>query len=261
MKISPLYFRIDINPKKTIVSWVNRKSIKDPRSFKEFVLAISKQTDCVIRVIGLEKEEENIWISIQSESMQSRQNAFLIINTATGNSCKVFDLPKADTHGANGTNDTKLISSGEDEEEDERVEKNSHSTTSQRSSMVRSSTMDNFASSKPTFNSMSTTNDTKSSPFSSVLSKFKMATIKDDDSNTEPFTTPKCISPNQEHISKKKEATNRYTVEFLLSRAESTHSKKMPVNWKELNDKYPNFCFYGKVKNTPFRCKYVLFEI
>ena len=40
---------------------------------------------------------------------------------------------------------------------------------------------------------------------------------------------------------------NRYTVDFLLQRADTINSKKQPANWKELSEKYPNVCFSGKV--------------
>ena len=49
-----------------------------------------------------------------------------------------------------------------------------------------------------------------------------------------------------------------YSVEFMLTRAESVHSKKIPMNWKELNEKYPNFCFYGKVCNFPNSMTFLL---
>lgn len=39
----------------------------------------------------------------------------------------------------------------------------------------------------------------------------------------------------------------RYTVDFLLARSDIPSSKKLPKNWKELNVKYPNICFCGKV--------------
>lgn len=40
---------------------------------------------------------------------------------------------------------------------------------------------------------------------------------------------------------------NRYTVDFLLQRADTAISKKQPANWKELSEIYPMVCFSGKV--------------
>ena len=39
----------------------------------------------------------------------------------------------------------------------------------------------------------------------------------------------------------------RYDIDFLLSRADATQSKQLPKDWPELNVKYPNICFCGKV--------------
>jgi len=39
----------------------------------------------------------------------------------------------------------------------------------------------------------------------------------------------------------------RYTFKFLLERANSDESKQIPENWPELNAKYPNICFCGRV--------------
>ncbi len=47
--------------------------------------------------------------------------------------------------------------------------------------------------------------------------------------------------------SNKYKLKNRYTVDFLLQRADTINSKKQPANWKELSEKYPSVCFSGKV--------------
>lgn len=39
----------------------------------------------------------------------------------------------------------------------------------------------------------------------------------------------------------------RYTFEFLLQRADDVQSKQLPKDWPELNLKYPNICFCGRV--------------
>lgn len=49
------------------------------------------------------------------------------------------------------------------------------------------------------------------------------------------------------HNHNKYKLKNRYTVDFLLQRADTINSKKPPHNWKELSEKYPTVCFSGKV--------------
>jgi hypothetical protein len=39
----------------------------------------------------------------------------------------------------------------------------------------------------------------------------------------------------------------RYSVDFLLERADAFQSKQIPKDWPDLNMKYPNICFCGRV--------------
>ena len=36
-------------------------------------------------------------------------------------------------------------------------------------------------------------------------------------------------------------------MDFLLARADVAQSKQLPKDWPELNNKYPNICFCGRV--------------
>ncbi len=202
-------------------------------------------------MVGLEKEEEHFWISIQSDSKEARQQAYFTVNAIVSNECKIIELPQFDIKSKSNENFKKFSSTDEDEDFlDE------HSFPARpKSSMIRSTTTE-FSANKIT------QDDTK--PFGSVLSKFKMTSINDENIH-EHLETPfkKQVDENNNNqivplkntnnivIEKKSKGACCYSVNFMLSRAESVHSKKIPINWKELNEKYPNFCFYGKVCNFP----------
>ena len=42
----------------------------------------------------------------------------------------------------------------------------------------------------------------------------------------------------------------RYSLDFLLERADAFQSKQIPKDWPDLNIKYPNICFCGRVSKT-----------
>lgn len=46
------------------------------------------------------------------------------------------------------------------------------------------------------------------------------------------------------------ENKHRYSVDFLLLRSDMPNSKKLPSNWKELNEIFPSICFCGKVSKN-----------
>lgn len=46
----------------------------------------------------------------------------------------------------------------------------------------------------------------------------------------------------------KKETKLRYSKDVLLLRSDVPSSKKLPTNWKDLNELFPSICFCGKVR-------------
>jgi hypothetical protein len=215
----------------------------------QFVLAAQIQTQCIIRVLGLEQQEKSedpIWISFQSSDLVARHQAFLIVNTALGNGLKQIMLPTELVVNNGGTTTGKQVVSRENGfDRDWPDQNNNHvqpfiqpQEPQQRfNPMVRSNTTD-FSLKE------------SSKPFSSVLSQFKMATI---DHTNETKTATLAQDENNNDVTvvktapKAKNSSCCYSVDFMLSRAEAVHSKKMPDSWKELNEKYPHICFYGKV--------------
>lgn len=88
-----------------------------------------------------------------------------------------------------------------------------------------------------------------SAPFSSILSPF---TNEDEENKIETndlnsLLTSRLNAKSQQNTINNKKEIRRYTIDFLLARSDVPSSKKMPQNWKELNLKYPNVCFCGKV--------------
>jgi hypothetical protein len=227
--------------------------MKNQQSFKQFLSAVQDQTTCSIRIMGLEKREDFVWIWFQSESKEALQKAFMTVNMIVSSECKMVPLEQPETKSISNEN-MKKLSSFEDEEDI--PDKNAYIKSNKRS-LIRSTTTD-FSASRTALE--------ESKPFGSVLSKFVLTSIKDDDN---PFThsettrdTRLVVDENNNdnllqkpvnktiHIVKDKHDPKCcYSVDFLLQRANSVHSKKMPTHWKDLNEKYPNFCFYGKVCN------------
>ena len=218
-------------------------------SFEQFAIAIQNQTNCKIQIIGLEKETDHIWVRFQSESKETRQQAFLIVNTFVGDQCKIIDLPQLDNKSQSNAKSSSYSSSyGLDDFCYLNDESNNEPKCS---GMVKSSTSIDFKA--------SSLNESK--PFGSVLSKFSLTSIKDNeypvcvmDSQDENNNTHnnslangQTIKSASRSIVNNANTSYRYTVDFLLSRANVNDSKKMPENWRELNEKYPNVCFYGKV--------------
>lgn len=135
--------------------------------------------------------------------------------------------------------------------------------TSQRKSLIRSTTTDSFNPSKLSLNSMSATN--KNTPFSSILSPIRISTENDHRINRiaedveeveinnlglNKFSNANKAAENKAYPKPSNNSTTlkkRYSIDFLLARADTPSSKTMPKNWKELNEKYPNICFCGKV--------------
>ena len=64
------------------------------------------------------------------------------------------------------------------------------------------------------------------------------------------FSNPNKANENKAYPKPSNNSTTlkkRSSIDFLLARADTPSSKTMPKNWKELNEKYPNICFCGKV--------------
>jgi len=202
-------------------------------------------------MIGLEKQEDFVWIWFQSESKEALQQAYMTVNTIVSRECKIIPLAQPETNSISNEN-MKKLSSFEDEEDI--PDKNAYIKSPKRS-LIRSTTTD-FSASRTALE--------ESKPFGSVLSKFELASINDDENPSTHSETTRdtrlVVAENnndkilQKPVNKaihivrdKHDPKCCYSVDFLLSRANSVHSKKMPSQWKDLNEKYPNFCFYGKV--------------
>jgi len=78
----------DLDPLTTSIFCVHRNQIENQNSFNSFIVEVEKQTNCKITVHGFFNNNEVIWIKIKNRSLQSRRNAFNIINFITKNSCK-----------------------------------------------------------------------------------------------------------------------------------------------------------------------------
>lgn len=102
-----------------------------------------------------------------------------------------------------------------------------------------------------------------SSPFGSILSPYnpsllssrlKFAIQHDEEKYDESRRrNPDSLSEGDQSSSGDSESskvisTKRYPVDVLLMRSDVPASKKMPDEWFELNQKYPEVCFCGKVR-------------
>jgi hypothetical protein len=129
----------------------------------------------------------------------------------------------------------------------------------EKKTLTRSQT-ENLIKSPPSFEIKKTSIEysSNSSPFSSILSPFnkKINPISENDESNPIFdnTTSKNEADQEENIkinSVSSKLSNglkkRYTIDFLLIRSDTANSKKMPCNWKILNEKFPEVCFCGKV--------------
>lgn len=73
----------DLDPSIMTIMCLNRKFIRNVQTFDSFISETEKQTKCSITILGLENQDDLIWIIIKSESVDSRRNAFYIINAVT----------------------------------------------------------------------------------------------------------------------------------------------------------------------------------
>jgi hypothetical protein len=106
-----------------------------------------------------------------------------------------------------------------------------------------------------------------SNPFGSFLAPLSIKEVHDDDEDCDtmhkkadnqfscsPLSSSSDSSSSSTIFNKKSTSSGTssrpkyvYTVDFLLKRAESNQAKKMPHNWLQLNQKFSDICFCGKV--------------
>jgi len=105
--------------------------------------------------------------------------------------------------------------------------------------MVRSST---------DYSIQSVKSESFSSVFSPSISKFNLSLQEEEtvDTTANLSVTEIDLNNNSLNVNKQKKK-QRYDLHFLLARSSVQSSKLMPNNWKQLNEKYPEVCFCGKV--------------
>ena len=91
------------------------------------------------------------------------------------------------------------------------------------------------------------------SPFSSLLLPIRSDPVATSPANKSVIPeemAESCSAADFNNNNSNEEKTKqrqKYSVDFLLLRSDVPNSKKLPSNWKALNEKFPTICFCGKV--------------
>lgn len=223
---NPIWQNQDLGPKSTSLVFVSTEFNLD-ENLNDLMLRlveIKDETNCQVSIHGQ-------WIKIKNDSSQIRQQAFKLIQSATHNQCKEIFLPSVNE-------DSKVRLSSPSPPPPESSTTKSTAQINRKSGLTRSSTETQISSLQ-----MSKTN----SPFSVLLpvtsttnSNNIINNISEDPSQDQVESISSM--PKSEDSSKL-----RYTKDFLLFRSDVVTSKKLPVNWKSLNEVFPSVCFCGKV--------------
>lgn len=272
---SPIWQNKDLDPSLTSIVYVNKafNLCEDPvarlNTLTKRSIEIEQETGCTITIHGQASKTELIWIKIKGESMGARKQALKLINENTNNACFEVILPNLNeekieptrlsspsppqsprTKSATGESNAKQKSSSTATNQSSSNSLTKDLSNKRKSTMTRSST-ENVISSLQSKNSFT-------SPFSVLLpqtlplkeeliSNKTMHPILESDKDDETDENLSQSVSIVNEANKKPTKKYRYSLDFLLLRADMPDSKRLPNNWKELNEKYPLICFCGKV--------------
>lgn len=251
---SPIWQNKDLGPNSTSIVFVNN-SYNLVENLNQLIMRsseIEQETNCAITIHGQ-------WIKIKNSSLEARQAAFNLINAATDNSCNEIFLPSVNKES---NEDTRLSSPSPPPSQNIPPTKSTKSTAQNDNSQAKPKRANPTLSNTPNYNQdvpnrkmgmvRSSTEATLSSlqskmtadsPFS-ILLPSAAKNLKNTNILEEANETAHGVSTD---LSNNVENKKRYSVDFLLLRSDVSTSKRLPPNWKELNEKYPMICFCGKV--------------
>lgn len=246
---SPIWQNKDLGPSSTSLAFLNNKTFNlvDKLSDLTIRLAeIEQETTCSISIHGQ-------WIKIKNSSTEARQIAFNLINAATNNSCNEIFLPDVNVNTAEASVGTRLSSpSPPPPVHNEPITiKSTAQKIKQQTTLTELPKRKSGLTRSSTDTQISSLQQSKTvSPFSNMLPVSpKSSSI----SNNVIIEEERPVDANNNEITestittKKSENKHRYSVDFLLLRSDMANSKKLPSNWKELNEIFPSICFCGKV--------------
>lgn len=231
---SPIWQNKDIGPDSSFV-YVNHSYdlAGNLEEFADGLFKVEQDTNCKMSIHGQ-------WIKIKGNSVNSRKNAFILINALTNNSCKEIFLPNVgEAENGINENDSRLSSPSPPPspllDADSTLKSTAQIITSTqksphniRKSLTRSST-------ETQISSMQKSKATSSSPFSSILNPFipksNNTVSKSNNKIVEEEEDGLCeqISNTDLNNNNQKEDKKRYSVDFLLLRSDIPSSKNCLV--------------------------------
>lgn len=255
---SPIWQNRDLGPDSSLIYVDNSKFdlVENLEKLSNYLIEIEEETQCLITVHGQ-------WIKIKNNSSDSRRTAIKLINTVANNSCKEIFLPKP-VDEKTSTVIPRLSSPSPPPNENTSSNTFSESpnflnlkylvpnqsiseSESHKRGLTRSTTESQIC-------SLQNFKSNSSSPFSvlglplTTLKNKSNAILEEEGKNPNDL-----LSDNFEIISEingngnDKGKRKQYSIDFLLLRSDVPSSKKLPSNWKSLSEKFPLFCFCGKV--------------
>jgi hypothetical protein len=218
---------------------LEREHIKNITELNEQIQKIENETKCLIKLHDIQSKV--VWIRVKNKEQGPRDRASALINELTDNKCVVVRLPAipepAATNIAECNELTAIVGGGE------RIEPKRRAITRSITDTQISKVSTPF-SSFPTPLSLNNSikeedNDFDEDGGHETMPQFKSkSSLSASKSSHQIGTSSKVKPPPPRRI---------YTMDFLLKRADAPASKRLPSNWKELNQKYPFICFCGKV--------------
>lgn len=273
---SPIWQNKDLDPSLTSIVYVNKafNLCEDPvarlNALTKRSIEIEQETGCTITIHGQANKTELIWIKIKGESIGARKQALKLINENTNNACFEVILPNLNDEKIEPTRLSSLSPPQsprtKSSTNENNIKQKPNSTATNQSSSSNSFTKDLSNKRKSTMTRSSTENvisslqskNSSTSPFSvllpqtlplkeDIISNKIMHPILESDRDDEADENLSQIASVVNEANKKPTKKYRYSLDFLLLRADMPDSKRLPNNWKELNEKYPLICFCGKV--------------
>lgn len=247
---SPIWQNQDLGPNSTTILFLNNTFNLDDNldDLIKRLVEIGEETQCIITIHGQ-------WIKIKNNSSAVRKHAFKLVNSATQNCCKEIFLPSVGEESSlNGRLSspspppTPKNESTKSTAQNKPVVPSVLDSPKRKSGLTRSMTETQISSLQ-----MSKTN----SPFSVLLpltpktqlsspSKLSNSPLLEEvDASIISATDINNNTIN--NTEPKKETKLRYSKDVLLLRSDVPSSKKLPTNWKDLNELFPSICFCGKV--------------